>query len=207
MARERERLDGITACAPTSAIDARKRSESKPISASRFSKENPLIRPSAWQMSLTWPAVRMKRTGLPRASTPMLILVLRPPRERPIASSSLPLLGAGRMLVRPHDGGIDDQVFEVRIFTELGEKTLPNALFCPSPETPEHAVPFAKLFGQVTPRRSGTDQPQHTVDEQPIVLAVPPLVAFLAWNKRFNAPPLRVRQLPPNQNRPPQLRS
>src|SRR5713226_713227 len=102
---------------------------------------------------------------------------------------------------------IGDQVFEVRIFTELGEKTLPNALFCPSPETPEHAVPFAKLFGQVTPRRSGTDQPQHTVDEQPIVLAVPPLVAFLAWNKRFNAPPLRVRQLPPNQNRPPQLRS
>jgi hypothetical protein len=62
------------------------------------------------------PSVRMKRTGLPRASTAMLIFVLRPPRERPIASSSLPLLGAGCMLVRPHNGGIDDQVFEVRIF-------------------------------------------------------------------------------------------
>ena len=44
---ERERLDGITAWAPTFAIEARKRSESKPISASRLSKENPLIRPSA----------------------------------------------------------------------------------------------------------------------------------------------------------------
>jgi hypothetical protein len=33
------------------------------------------------------------------------------------------------------------------------------------------------------------------------------LVTFLARNKRFNAPPLRVRQFPPNQDRPLQLRS
>ena len=96
------------------------------------------------------------------------------------------------MLVRPHNGGIDDQIFEIRVFTQLGEKTLPNALSCPPPETPEHAVPFAKLFGQVTPRRAGADQPQHSIDEQTIVLSVAALVTFLAWNKRFNAPPLRV---------------
>jgi hypothetical protein len=111
------------------------------------------------------------------------------------------------MLMRPHNGGIDDQVFEVRIFTKLGEEALPNALSGPSPETPEHAVPFAKLFGQVAPWCSGADQPQHSIDEQTIVLAVSSLVTFLARNKRFNAPPLRVRQFPPNQDRPLQLRS
>jgi hypothetical protein len=52
--------------------------------------------------------VRMKRTRLPRACTPTLIFVLRPPRERPIASSSLPLFCTGRVLMRPHDGGVDD---------------------------------------------------------------------------------------------------
>jgi hypothetical protein len=111
------------------------------------------------------------------------------------------------MLVRPHNGGIDDQVFEVWIFAQLGEKTLPNAFSCPSPETPEHTVPFAKLIGQITPRRSGADQPQHSIDEQAVVLAVPPLITFLARNKRFDALPLRVCQFSPNQDRPPQLRS
>jgi hypothetical protein len=33
------------------------------------------------------------------------------------------------MLVRPHNGGIDDQVFEVRMFAQLGEKLFPNASF------------------------------------------------------------------------------
>jgi hypothetical protein len=107
----------------------------------------------------------------------------------------------------PHNGGIDDQVFKIRIFAQLGEKPLPDALLCPSPETSEHAVPVAKLFRQVAPRRAGADQPQHGINEQPIVRAVPTLVAFLAWNKWFNPPPFSVRQRPPNQDRPSQLRS
>jgi hypothetical protein len=46
----------------------------------------------------------------------MLLLVLTPPRECLIASSSLPLSGPGCMLVRPHNDGIDDQGFDVRHF-------------------------------------------------------------------------------------------
>jgi hypothetical protein len=42
-------------------------------------------------------------------------LRLRPPRERTIASPSVPLLGAGCTLVRPHNREIDDQVLKVRI--------------------------------------------------------------------------------------------
>jgi hypothetical protein len=58
------------------------------------------------------------------------------------------------MLMRPYDGGVEDKVFEIGIFTQLGKKPLPNALFCPSAETPaetpEHTVPFAKLFRQIS---------------------------------------------------------
>src|SRR6516225_5585793 len=107
------------------------------------------------------------------------------------------------MLVRPHNGGIDDQVFEVRIFTQLRKKPLPNALLCPAPETSEHAIPVAELVGQVAPWRAGTNQPQYRVNEQTIVVAVPTLVALLAGNKWFNSLPLSVRQRPPNQDRPP----
>jgi len=111
------------------------------------------------------------------------------------------------MLVRPHDGGVDDKVFEVGIFNQGIEKTLPNALLCPSAEALEYAVPVAKLSRQIAPRCSGANQPKHSVDEQPVVLAVPPFVTFLTWNERFDAPPLRIRKCPPNQDRPPQLRS
>jgi hypothetical protein len=97
------------------------------------------------------------------------------------------------MLVRSHNGGIDDQVFEVRIFTQLSEKPLPDALLGPPPETSEHAVPVTKLFGQVAPRRAGTDQPQYGINEQTIVLAVPTLIALLARNKWLNLLPLPVR--------------
>jgi hypothetical protein len=111
------------------------------------------------------------------------------------------------MLVRPHDGGVEDQVFEVRVDAQRGEKTLPNAFLSPPAETPEDAVPFAELFGQVAPGCAGTNQPQHSVDEQTIVFAVAASVTGFAWNKRLDVLPLPVRQFSPNQDPPPQSRS
>src|SRR3974377_2243056 len=109
------------------------------------------------------------------------------------------------MLVRPHDGGVEEQVFEVRVDAQSGEKTLPNAFLAPPAETPEDAVPFAELFGQVPPGCARPHQPQHSIDEQTIVFAVAALVTWFAWNKRFDVLPLRVRQFSPNQDRPPQI--
>src|ERR1700756_2573066 len=106
------------------------------------------------------------------------------------------------MLVRSHNGGVDDEVFEVRKFNQRLEKPLPNALLCPSAEALEHAVPVAKLVGQIAPWRSGASHPKHSIHKQTIVLAVPPFVSFLAGNKRFDAPPVRIRKCPPNQDRP-----
>ena len=44
-----------------------------------------LISAPACSMSATWPAERMTRNGLPKASTATCSLVVSPPRERPIS--------------------------------------------------------------------------------------------------------------------------
>jgi hypothetical protein len=111
------------------------------------------------------------------------------------------------MLVGAHDGGIDDQVFEVGIFDQRIENTLPNAILGPPAETLEHAVPVAELFRQITPWCAGASDPEHRIDEQAIILAVPSSISVFTWNKLLDAPPLRVRKFSPNQDRPPQFRS
>src|ERR1700676_504084 len=97
------------------------------------------------------------------------------------------------MLGRPHDGRVADQVLEVWFFDQRIENTFPNALLCPSAEALENAVPVAKLLRQVAPGRPRASDPEHRIDEQTIVLAVPPFVTFLTRNKMFDAPPLPVR--------------
>jgi hypothetical protein len=49
--------------------------------------------------------------------------------------------------------------------------------------------------------------PEHRIDEQAIVLAVPSFVSVFTWNKLLDAAPLRARKFSPNQDRPPQFRS
>ena len=104
--------------------------------------------------------------------------------------------------MRPHNGGVDDQVFEVGIFSQRIENTLPHAFLGPSPKALEYAVPVAKLTGQIAPWRPCTNQPNHGVHEQAVVLAVPSSISFFPRNKRFDTPPLGVRQFAPNQDRP-----
>jgi hypothetical protein len=87
------------------------------------------------------------------------------------------------MLVCSHDGGIDDQVFEVRIFYQRIEKTLPNAFLGPSPETLEHAIPVAELSRQITPWCPRASDPEHRIDEQAIIFAVPSFVSFLTGTR------------------------
>src|SRR5260221_7469806 len=65
-----------------------------------------------------------------------------------------PLFGAGGVLMRPDDGGIDDQIFEVRIIGHRLEYPPPDTLDAPSTEAPEHAVPDSKRLRKVTPRRA-----------------------------------------------------
>jgi hypothetical protein len=54
-------------------------------------------------------------------------LVLKPPRDRPIAWSSPTFLGAGAVLMGAHNGAVDHGVLVVGIAREVREDTLPNA--------------------------------------------------------------------------------
>ena len=54
-----------------------------------------------------------------------------------------------------HNGGVDDQVFEVGTFHQCTEDTFPNAVPGPATEALEHAVPVAEHGRQVAPRRTG----------------------------------------------------
>jgi hypothetical protein len=100
------------------------------------------------------------------------------------------------MLVRPRNGGVDDQVLEIGNSINASKSRRQTPLLCPSAEALEHAVPVAKLVGQIAPWRSGAGHPKHSIHKQTIVLAVPPFVSFLAGNKRFDSPPVRVAKCP-----------
>src|SRR6267143_1393233 len=102
-------------------------------------------------MSFTLPAVRMKRTGLPSPSTLTLISGRRANARSPDLRSPF---CTGRVLMRPLDGGVDDQVLKVRVFDQRVENTRPNALLGPPTEACENTVPFAKLVRKVAPWRS-----------------------------------------------------
>lgn len=57
-------------------------------------------RPS-WLRSEAWPGVKEKPTGLPKASTTAWILVISPPRERPMAWFSPAFFGRRRCVGEP----------------------------------------------------------------------------------------------------------
>src|SRR5690349_13551244 len=73
------------------------------------------------------------------------------------------------MLVGANDGGIDDQVLEIRIVGHGLEDAPPNTLLAPPAEAPEHAVPVAEHLRQITPGRARSNDPKHALDKHPVV--------------------------------------
>jgi hypothetical protein len=71
--------------------------------------------------------LRKKLTGLPSASTKVWILVLSPPRDRPIASSSPVFLCAGAMLMGSYDGAVYHGVSVVGIRRQMLQDPFPDA--------------------------------------------------------------------------------
>jgi hypothetical protein len=84
------------------------------------------------------------------------ILMLNPPRERPIAWSSLSFLGAGTMLMGTHDGAVDHRIFVVGIRCEMLKDALPDAGFGPPAEPPVGVLPVTEPFWQVTQGITGS---------------------------------------------------
>jgi hypothetical protein len=96
--------------------------------------------------------------------------------------------------MRPDDGGIDDQIFEVRIIGHRLEDPLPNTLDAPSTEAPEYAVPVAEHLRKITPGRARTHDPKHTFHEHPVVPPGRALLVRPAYDQRCHSLPGRVAQ-------------
>jgi hypothetical protein len=116
------------------------------------------------------------------------------PHEPILCPDRLHQTSPGSVLVGSDDGGIDNQIFEVRIVGHRLENALSNTLDAPPAEAPEHAVPIAKRFRKITPRRARTHDPKHAFHEHPIVA---PSGAFLirpTYNQGRHPLPSHVAQ-------------
>jgi hypothetical protein len=69
------------------------------------------------------------------------------------ADPSPPFLpaSAGGVLMRPHDGGIDHQPFEIGLARQRGQDLVQNAHLDPAVVAPLHRLVLAQLPGQITP--------------------------------------------------------
>ena len=88
------RLDsgGMTGMMSRSGRSFRNQSASKALSAGRCPAERVRISASVLRRSCACPGTVQKSTGLPSASVSASILVVMPPRERPMAWQRVPLL-------------------------------------------------------------------------------------------------------------------
>jgi hypothetical protein len=146
---------------------------------------------SASVTSAAWPALKRQRARLPSPSTRAWILVVRPPRERPIARAPL-FLGASRMPMNTHDRTVDKDLLDVGIAGQGVEDALPDATLPPACEPLVDAVPGPERLGQIAPRRSRAGHPQDRLDEQPIVRRRASAVSGLARQQVCDTLPLIV---------------
>jgi hypothetical protein len=97
------------------------------------------------------------------------ILVLNPPRERPMAWSSPAFLGAGTVLIGAHHGAVDHRIFVAGVRGKMLKNTLPDTGFCPAGKAPMRILPVAAACGQVAPGRTGAVADEDGCDEQAII--------------------------------------
>ncbi len=157
---------------------------------------------------LSWrsPPVRWKVTGLPCPSARTWILVEKPPRERPSASSggsppdSASPAGAGGVLMSADDAGIHkvqvpvEQACSIRLGLESFQHTLPEACLTPAIEAARDCSGRSVALGQVCPGRACPEHPEDAVDDGAVVVIGAAGPRPLWGQQGRQALPLLVRQ-------------
>ena len=69
--------------------------------------------------------------------------------------------------------GVDHQPLIVRLVDQGLEQFFPQPFIPPAAKPPLHILPIAQIRRQIPPRRTGPQNPEHSVDEQPVVLGDP----------------------------------
>jgi hypothetical protein len=99
---------------------------------------------------------------------------------------------ASAVLVRAHDGSINDHVFVVVFTRQQLENTLENSTLRPSTEALMHDLPIAKALREIPPGNAGSISVENGFDEQSIVGCSPSHMAFAAGQKILDPVPLVV---------------
>src|ERR1700687_1038081 len=99
--------------------------------------------------------------------------------------------------MRPDDGGIDDQIFQVRIIGHRLEDPPPDTLDAPSTEAPEYAVPIPKRLRKTPHGRPRTHDPQPALHEHPVVASGGAFLVRSTYDQRRHPLPRRVAQNQP----------
>src|ERR1700761_1138672 len=115
------------------------------------------------------PGVRKKPVGLPKASTVAWILVLNPPRLRPMAWSSPLFESPGAVLMRTHDCAVDHRPFMVGVVRQMVKDRFPNPAFGPTAETGMHLAKVPKPFRQIAPRNAGPIAIHNSFNKQAVI--------------------------------------
>ncbi len=122
------------------------------------------------------------------------ILVVSPPRERPMAWQTPFFSRPGAMLMGADDGGVDHHVFIIVISRQHLEDTFENVAFAPPPEAPVRVLPIAEALGKIAPGNAGAIAIQNRLDKAPVVDRRPAHVAFSARQKILDPTPLVIPQ-------------
>src|SRR5262249_49476995 len=118
------------------------------------------------------------------------------PEPRPLPPFGTTLSG-GRLLVGSDEGSVEHQVLVPRVAGQLGKNPLPDARLRPAREALVHALPLAVPLGQFVPLCPGSQDPEHAVDEQPVVLCGSAGIGLLARQHLSDTRPLLVIELVP----------
>jgi len=102
------------------------------------------------------------------------------------------------------DRGVDHRVFHVRILRDRVEKPFEDIGLNPIAIAFENGVPIAKNRWKVAPWTSRSRNPQHGLNEKPVIPPTPPGIARLAPAIHFHLRPLGVTQ---NESVHPKLES
>ena len=87
---------------------------------------------------------------------------------------------------------VEDQPLQVGVLQDL-EDPEPDALGGPTIVSPPGRVRLAEPLGQVAPGRPGLADPEHGIDEEPVVLGGDAGVSRPAWEEVFDPFPVLIR--------------
>src|ERR1700678_804175 len=105
-----------------------------------------------------------------------------------------PLFRAGSVPMRPDDGRVEDQIFEVWIIGHRFEDPPPNTLDAPAAEAPEHTVPIPECLRKIAPGRTRPHDPQDAFHEHSVVASSRTLLVRPTYDQRSHPLPSCVAQ-------------